>query len=107
MPEELARAEMVECRARLENAVQTPIWAFAYPFGDAASVNNETIRFAQDASYEAAFLNIGGGLGVPLPRFTLPRVHVTSEMSLAEFDAHVSGLYAGLQRRVGRTAPSF
>jgi peptidoglycan/xylan/chitin deacetylase (PgdA/CDA1 family) len=107
MPEELARAEMVECRARLESAVQTPIWAFAYPFGDAASVNAETIRFAQDASYEAAFLNIGGGLGVPLPRFTLPRVHVTSEMSLAEFDAHVSGLYAGLQRRVGRTAPSF
>jgi len=28
----------------------------------------------------------------------LPRLHVTSSMSLGEFEAHVSGLYAWLQR---------
>ena len=105
LPRELARAEIMECRAKLEAALHKPIWAFAYPFGDAASVSSEIVTCAKGAGYDGAFLNIGGGLGVDLPRFALPRIHVTSEMSLAEFDGHVSGFHAELQRRTGR-APS-
>jgi hypothetical protein len=41
-------------------------------------------------------------LGSDLPPYALPRVHVTWDMSLAEFDAHVSGFHAWLQRRAGR-----
>jgi peptidoglycan/xylan/chitin deacetylase (PgdA/CDA1 family) len=106
-PPELARAEMIECRAKIKATLQKPIWAFAYPFGDAASVTPQVVACAKEAGYEAAFLNVGGGLGVNLPRFAVPRVHVTSEMGLAEFDAHVSGFYAELQRRTGRVSPAF
>jgi peptidoglycan/xylan/chitin deacetylase (PgdA/CDA1 family) len=104
---EIAGAEIVESRTKLEAALQTQIWAFAYPFGDAASVTPQIVSFAREAGYEAAFLNYGGGLGVDLPLFALPRVHVTSQTSLAELEAHVSGFYAGLQRRAGRASPVF
>jgi len=57
---------------------------------------------AQKAGYEAAFLNFAGGLGSDLPPYALPRVQVTSGMSPAEFEAHLSGFYARLQRIAGR-----
>jgi len=104
MPADLARAEMVESRARLEAAVQSRVWAFAYPFGDAQSVTPQVLKMAEDAGFAAAFLNFGGGLGTDLPPYALPRLHVTAEMSEAEFEAHISGFYAWLQRRAGRTA---
>jgi peptidoglycan/xylan/chitin deacetylase (PgdA/CDA1 family) len=106
LPREAARAEIFESRTKLEAALKEPIWAFAYPFGDAGSVSPEILMLAQNAGYEAAFMNIGGGLGGDLPHFAIPRIHVTSEMSLAEFDAHVSGFYAGMQRRTGRASPA-
>jgi hypothetical protein len=34
-----------------------------------------------------------------MPPFALPRVHVSSEMNIAEFEAHVSGLYRSLRQR--------
>ena len=51
-------------------------------------------------------MNFGGGSSVPLPRYALPRVHVTSAMSISELDAHVSGFYALLQRRGRRGYPA-
>jgi peptidoglycan/xylan/chitin deacetylase (PgdA/CDA1 family) len=99
---ELAYAEICESRVRLESALQERVWAFAYPFGDPQSVTPQVLTMAQKAGYEAAFLNFGGGLGTDLPPYALPRVHVTAGMSRAEFDAHVSGFYARLQRRAGR-----
>jgi len=102
LPPELARAEMVESRAKLESVVQSRVWAFAYPFGDPGSVTPRVLAMGQDAGYAAAFLNFGGGLGTELPPYALPRVHVTSEMSIAEFEAHVSGFHGQLQRLSGR-----
>jgi peptidoglycan/xylan/chitin deacetylase (PgdA/CDA1 family) len=104
MPPELARAEMVECRTELAAGLQKDVWAFAYPFGDAASVTPQVLAMPKDAGYEAAFLNFGGGLGVNLPPYALPRLHVTAEMNLSEFEAHVSGFYSRLQRSTGRSA---
>ncbi len=102
-PPELARHEITECRAQLESVLQQPVSAFAYPFGDEQSVSPQVLAIPQQAGYQAAFLNFGGGLGVDLPPFALPRVHVTAEMSVAEFEAHVSGFHAWLQRRAGRS----
>ena len=104
MPPELARAEIVECKAKIENGLQKQIWAFAYPFGDAASVTSQVLAMPKEAGYAAAFVNFGGGLGCDLPRWALPRVHVTAEMSLPELEAHVSGFYARMRRRAGRGA---
>jgi hypothetical protein len=56
------------------------------------------LEMPQRAGYEAAFLNYGGGLGTDMPRYALPRIHVTAQMNLAEFEAHVSGFYARARR---------
>jgi peptidoglycan/xylan/chitin deacetylase (PgdA/CDA1 family) len=102
VPPELARCEIAECRTRLELVLQQPVWAFAYPFGDEKSVSPQVMAIPEQVGYRVAFLNFGGGLGTDLPPFALPRVHVTAEMSLAEFEAHVSGFHMWLQRRARR-----
>jgi len=97
LPLDLARAEIAESRTRLESTLQQRVWAFAYPFGDARSVTPQVLTFPQQAGYEAAFLNFGGGLGTALSPFALPRIHVTSEMRPAELEAHVSGFHARMR----------
>ncbi len=103
---ELAYREIAESRTRLESALGTRVWAFAYPFGDPQSVTPEVLAMPRQAGYLAAFLNFGGGLGCPLPPYSLPRSHVTDAMSLSEFEAHVSGFYTRLQLRTGRSVPT-
>jgi len=98
LPPELAWSEIAESRTRLESALDRQIWAFAYPFGDAASVTPRVVAMTKQAGFDAAFLNIGGGLGSSFPLHAIPRVHVNAGMSLAEFEAHVSGFYESLQR---------
>jgi peptidoglycan/xylan/chitin deacetylase (PgdA/CDA1 family) len=98
LPAEAALVEISESKARLEAVLNDKIWAFAYPFGDPQSVTPEILGMAERAGFRAAFLNFGGGLGTDVPVYGLPRLHVTTAMSLAEFEAHVSGFYARLQR---------
>ena len=105
LPPELAWTEIAESRSRLESAIGKSIWAFAYPFGDAASVTPRVISMTKQAGFDAAFMNIGGGLGSSLPLHAIPRVHVNAGMSLAEFEAHISGFYESLQRGLRRGAP--
>jgi hypothetical protein len=33
-------------------------------------------------------------------RFAVPRVHVTADMSLFEFEAHISGFYRSLRKKL-------
>lgn len=101
-PPELAYKEIAESGARLESALQERIWAFAYPFGDSQSVTPEVQAMPQRAGYKAAFLNFGGGFGSALPLYAVPRIHITAGMNMSEFEAHVSGFYARLQRYAGR-----
>ena len=97
-PPELALREIAESRSRLEVALGKPVWAFAYPFGGSDSITPQVLAMAQQAGYEAAFLNIAGGLGTDIPRFAIPRVHVTAAMNLGEFEAHVAGVHGSLRR---------
>jgi hypothetical protein len=73
------------------------IWALAYPFGDAGSITQREQEMAERAGFKCAFLNFGGGLGAGNPPFALPRVHVTGDMGLAEFEAHISGFHRSLR----------
>jgi len=98
-----ARLEIVESRRVLEVLLDRQVWAFAYPFGDAGSFTPRDLDFVQAAKYTCAFTNTDGGFGAELPRFALPRVHVTAEMDIAELEAHVSGFYRKLR---GRRVPS-
>ncbi len=97
-PPELAYAEIAESRVNLEAALKKRVWAFAYPFGDPQSVTPHVLAMPQRAGFTSAFMNCGGGLGTTLPEFAMPRLHVTSTMSLSEYEAHLSGLYAWLHR---------
>jgi peptidoglycan/xylan/chitin deacetylase (PgdA/CDA1 family) len=93
MPPGLAWQEIVNCKMRLESILRKEIWAFAYPFGDPASVTPSVLTMARRAGFEMSFLNVGGGLGARLPLHAIPRIHVSAGMTLAEFEAHVSGFY--------------
>ncbi len=96
---DLARAEIAECRRALESAVGYPVWAIAYPFGDPASVSEREYRLAEEAGYECAFVNVGGGLKSRSSPFALSRIHVTAEMSLEVYEAYISGFHDALRRR--------
>jgi peptidoglycan/xylan/chitin deacetylase (PgdA/CDA1 family) len=104
LPPEAAWTEIAESRARLEQVIGRRVWALAYPFGDSASATEREREMAERAGFSCAFLNVGGGFGAPMPRFALPRVHVTGEMKLGEFEAHVSGFYRSLRQRFQRPA---
>jgi peptidoglycan/xylan/chitin deacetylase (PgdA/CDA1 family) len=54
-PVEIAKFEIGESRTRLESVLNTRVWAFAYPFGDAQSVSPQVIGMVRDAGYAAAF----------------------------------------------------
>ena len=103
-PPELAYAEISESKMRLESALGRRVWAFAYPFGDPESVNADVMKMTRDAGFEAAFMNFGGGFGTILPQFSLPRLHITADMNLAEFEAHVCGFHRRLQKCAGRAS---
>jgi peptidoglycan/xylan/chitin deacetylase (PgdA/CDA1 family) len=94
---EAAFTEIQASRQALEGVLGTRVWAFAYPFGDFASVTHRDTELAQRAGFACAFLNYGGGFGAKLPRFAIPRIHVSAAMNLTELDAHVSGFYHALR----------
>jgi peptidoglycan/xylan/chitin deacetylase (PgdA/CDA1 family) len=98
--EEEARREVDQSRAALERLLGDKVWAFAYPFGNPATMGKREVNFARDAGFECAFVNVGGGAVDPSQRFELARTHVTADMSLAEFDAHLSGFHNRLQAAV-------
>jgi peptidoglycan/xylan/chitin deacetylase (PgdA/CDA1 family) len=95
---ESVKREIAEGRPVLENVLGRKIWALAYPFGSPGSLGIREVKLAKAAGYAAAFVNVGGGFGADLPPFALPRVHVTAEMTLGEFDAHVSGFYRAFRK---------
>jgi hypothetical protein len=95
---EEVRREIAESRRVLQEAISAPVWALAYPFGGPGSISPRELALAEETGFRCAFLNAGGGLGAAMPRFALPRVHVTGQMGLAEFEAHVSGFYGSMRR---------
>jgi peptidoglycan/xylan/chitin deacetylase (PgdA/CDA1 family) len=98
--DELAWREISESRSVLEKTLGQAVWAFAYPFGNAATVTGRDFRLAERAGFRCACMNVGGGFGAEINRFALPRVHVTAGMKLAEFEAHISGVYRSLRKKL-------
>jgi peptidoglycan/xylan/chitin deacetylase (PgdA/CDA1 family) len=95
--DDVAWGEISECKRNLELALKQEIWALAYPFGNSSSVTSRELQMAKRAGFKAAFLNAGGAFGTQTPKFAVPRVHITADMSLAEFEAHISGFHRSLQ----------
>lgn len=95
---DLASTEIADCRQPLQHCIGQPVWAFAYPFGDPSSVGSREYQLAKAAGYECALLNVGGPVRPSSPRFALPRIHVTAEMSLPIYEAHISGFHDSLRQ---------
>jgi peptidoglycan/xylan/chitin deacetylase (PgdA/CDA1 family) len=96
--DEVAWNEIQSSRESLGAAVGRPIWAFAYPFGGTEAMGPREIAMSQRAGFACAFVNTGGGFGAKMPRFAIPRVHVTAGMTISEFEAHLSGFYREMRR---------
>jgi peptidoglycan/xylan/chitin deacetylase (PgdA/CDA1 family) len=99
-PDDLAWQEISESRRVLEEVLGQAVWAFGYPFGNAATVTGRDLRLAERAGFRCAFMNTGGGFGAKITRFAVPRVHVTADMSLFEFEAHISGFYRSVRKKL-------
>jgi len=99
-PDDLAWQEISESRSVLEKALGRTVWAFGYPFGNAATVTRRDLRLAEQAGFRCAFMNVGGGFGAKIDRFAVPRVHVTADMNLSEYEAHIAGFYRTLRKRL-------
>ncbi|HSZ03241.1 MAG TPA: polysaccharide deacetylase family protein [Terriglobales bacterium] len=104
--DDVAWNEISECKRNLELALEQEVWALAYPFGNSSSVTSRELEMAKRAGFKAAFLNAGGDFGAQTPKFALPRVHITADMSLAEFEAHISGFHRSLQELFRPASPS-
>ncbi len=99
MSDEMAWKEISESRRQLEDVLGQPIWAFAYPFGDPAAVSGRETAMAKQAGYDCAFMNVEPPHPVAESLFAISRVHVSCDMSVNEFEAHVSGFYRTLRDR--------
>jgi peptidoglycan/xylan/chitin deacetylase (PgdA/CDA1 family) len=94
---DIAWHEISESKRHLEQALGREMWAMAYPFGDSSSVTSRELQMSERAGFKCAFLNVAGEFTTQTPKFSLPRVHITGEMNLAQFAAHVSGFHRTLQ----------
>jgi peptidoglycan/xylan/chitin deacetylase (PgdA/CDA1 family) len=98
--EEEARREIQDSKIDIERTLGLPVWAFAYPFGDPSTVGERELRLAQESGFSCAFVNVEHWDTECSNPFALERTHVTSDMKLPEFAAHLSGVHSRLQRAV-------
>jgi peptidoglycan/xylan/chitin deacetylase (PgdA/CDA1 family) len=98
--EEEARREIHDSKSDIERALGWPVWAFAYPFGDPSTVGQRELRLAQEAGFSCAFVNVEHWETECSNPFAVERTHVTSQMTLPELAAHLSGVHTRLQRAV-------
>lgn len=99
--EEEARWEIRDCKIELERVLGQTVWAFAYPFGNPATMGEREFRLAREAGYACAFLNVEHWPGEESNTLALPRMHVTADMTLPEFAAHLSGVHMRLRSAAG------
>jgi peptidoglycan/xylan/chitin deacetylase (PgdA/CDA1 family) len=95
-----ARREICESKKILEQAIGRRVWAFAYPYGNRATIGQRELHLARESGFSCAFLNVEHWNGES-NWFTVPRIHVSLRTTLPEFAAHLSGVHLRLQRAVG------
>jgi len=76
MSEGEIRDQLARSRAELEDAVGTPVTAFAYPYGTRADYDERTARLLRETGYTIAFTSQHGAVRPGLDALTLPRVKV-------------------------------
>lgn len=100
--DEESRREIQDSKRDIERVLGKPVWAFAYPFGGPSTVSNREVRFAQEAGFSCAFVNVEHWDTECASSFAVERTHVAGDMTVSELAAHVSGFHRHLQRSVAR-----
>jgi peptidoglycan/xylan/chitin deacetylase (PgdA/CDA1 family) len=99
--DEEARQEVQSSKAELEQALSRPVWAFAYPFGHPSALGEREVNLAREVAFACAFVNVEHWKDANhFNPFAIPRLHVTSQMTLPEFAAHLSSIHVRLERAV-------
>ncbi len=98
-------------KSRRASATSSGLWGRRYgrwPIRSAIllRLRRGKCRWPNESGFKSAFLNVGGGFGTETPKFALPRVHITAEMSLVEFEAHISGFHRSLRELFRPAGPS-
>jgi peptidoglycan/xylan/chitin deacetylase (PgdA/CDA1 family) len=99
---------LAECSAEVaqkevavfESASGYPLWAFAYPFGTNDAVSGRELALTEAAGYECAFMNVGAGFSSTMNKFSIQRVHITADMNLGEFEAHMAAFHQYFQSKL-------
>ena len=101
MPEDVALQEMSQSRAQLQATLGKPVWALAYPFGNADAVSAREPELAKRAGFRCAFMNVedANRNSNEDAWLAFPRIHVSSTTTPAELEAHVSGFYRTVREK--------
>jgi peptidoglycan/xylan/chitin deacetylase (PgdA/CDA1 family) len=96
--DEEARREVQASKTEMEQVLGRPVWAFAYPFGHPSTFGAREVIIARDVAFACAFVNVERWKeSYRFNPFAIPRLHVTSQMALPEFAAHLSGIHVRLE----------
>lgn len=88
---ETVRRELTDSRKRLSDELGQPVNLLAYPYGTRQTVSQRDRELAQEAGYQAAFVDAIGSLAQGQDRFALSRCKVLGTDSLQVFRATLCG----------------
>lgn len=83
--------ELADSRRRLSDMLGTDTTLLAYPYGTRQTVSRRDRDLAQEAGYQAAFLDAVGALSRGLDRYALPRCKVLGSDGMQVFRATIVG----------------
>jgi peptidoglycan/xylan/chitin deacetylase (PgdA/CDA1 family) len=107
VPDEQARAELVDSRAVIEDETGQAVRWFAYPFGGQHHLRPEYVPLIREAGYDGAVSAYGGFVRPGMDDQVLPREAIPGFRSIAHLEMYLAGclhwLYA-LKGKVPGTA---
>jgi peptidoglycan/xylan/chitin deacetylase (PgdA/CDA1 family) len=87
--------EIVGSKGRIEEALGSSVWSFAYPNGQIGDFTSETAKIIRENGYELAFSLISGPSSyreVKRERFSIRRIFLSRKDTIPRFAAKLHGL---------------
>lgn len=91
LSEEKQRAAIADAKRLIEDQLQHPVPALAYPFGAATDYTAVSMRVAEEVGHAFAVSNRFGPVSKPVERWAIRRIWIDASDTLAMFQAKVQG----------------